>query len=167
MVRLGTTTTVCKARGSEITFRARGSSFSCNAAKSASSSAEPGSGQPGSVTPATRTSTISAPYTVVTGPRRTPGIFTHARPFPNLSRSMPAPMLTAGRLAVQDGGATGLLVPGSPVRIVLRVVGQLVGDHVSFFVDVLFDGAPEGGVTDLVRAVGDDWKKAPGQLVLS
>src|SRR5215211_6245115 len=43
-VRLGTTTTVWGARGSEITRRASGPSFACKAAKRPSSSAEPGSG---------------------------------------------------------------------------------------------------------------------------
>src|SRR5215211_286575 len=43
-VRLGTTTTVCEARGLESTRRASGPSFSCKAAKHLSSSAEPGSG---------------------------------------------------------------------------------------------------------------------------
>src|SRR5215210_4253887 len=43
-VRLGTTTTVWEARGSESTRRASGPSFACKAAKRLSSSAEPGSG---------------------------------------------------------------------------------------------------------------------------
>src|SRR5215217_3530444 len=86
---------------------------------------------------------------------------------PNLSRSMPSPMLTAMWFALQDFAAVRLVVPRSSVRVVVHILGQIVGDHGPFLVDIVFDGAPEGGVTDLVRAVGNDRQEAPGQLVFS
>src|SRR5215210_294834 len=72
-------------------------------------------------------------------------------------------MLTAAWLTLQDPASA----PFSLERVVAHVFVQLVGDHRALISDVLLDGAPEGRMSDVVRAVHDGRQEAARQFVLA
>src|SRR5215216_1839896 len=102
-VRLGTTTTVCGARGSGITRRASGSSLACKAAKRLSSSAEPGSG--------TSTKGVGVEIIFVT-PHPWPPIITRTPPQRAASRRLREDLPNRKLEAGHDVFASEDVVPG-------------------------------------------------------